>query len=155
MARLLLTALLLSMTGAAAAADAPARVAAAETVAEQFVRAWNAHAPPLFGALLAADADWVTASAMVLEGRADIEAYLAREHAGWARQTTMTAEKISARAVSADIFIVMLEWRITDPARAAAERSFTGANQFVAVRGADGWRVVAGQVTSGRGRAAR
>jgi uncharacterized protein (TIGR02246 family) len=154
MARLLLTALLLSMAGAAAA-DAPARSTAPETVAETFVQAWNAHAPGLFGALLASDADWVTASAVVLKGRADIERYLAREHAGWARETTMTAEKTSARAVSADVFIVKLEWRITDPTRTEAERSFTGANQFVAIRSAEGWRVVAGQVTSGRGRAAR
>lgn len=150
MRRLPLLVLVLATAGGAARGDEPSRPG---TLAERFVEAWNTHAPKSFGIVLAVDADWVTASGIVLRGRADIEDYLAREHATWARETSMAAVAISSRAVAKDVVVVRLEWSITDSAQTRTERTFPGVTQFVAERTGQQWRVVSGQVTSGRGRA--
>jgi uncharacterized protein (TIGR02246 family) len=124
----------------------------AREVATRFVEAWNAHDAEAFGALTAMDADWVTASGIRLLGRDKIQAYLADEHATWARKTTMKALNIHVRPLGAKTAIVLLEWEIATPAEAGAAASVArGNNLFVAIDD-NGWIIVAGQVARARTR---
>ena len=129
-----------------------AQLSEVDAIAEQFVRAWNEHDMEAFGRLFVVDADWVTASGLHVNGRDDIQAYLAREHATWAKATTMKALDTRVRRISADMAIVFLQWQIEgalDPA--SKEVTMTrGNNLFVASMQQNGWSIVAGQVASRR-----
>ena len=121
-------------------------------VATRFVEAWNAHDAAAFGALTATDADWVTASGIRLLGRDKIQAYLADEHATWAKRTTMKALNIHVRSLSAKTAIVLFEWEIATPGEAGSAPSVArGNNLFVAIDD-NGWTIVAGQVARARTR---
>ena len=61
----------------------------AGTLADAFVHAWNAHDGRAFGRLYADDADWVTVGGERHKGRIAVEGALAKEHAIWARTTTL------------------------------------------------------------------
>jgi uncharacterized protein (TIGR02246 family) len=120
-----------------------ARVAEPEGLVNGFVAAWNSHDAAAFGKLFAADADWVTASGLRLRGRDKIQAYLAEEHATWAKTTRMQATNIHVRRASADTVTLFFEWEITDIAAGSSRR---GNNVFVATRPDAGWIIGAGQV---------
>ena len=117
-----------------------------------FVAAWNSHSPAAFGQLMAADADWVTASGQRLRGREPIQEYLAEEHATWAKTTTMKALSVHVRLIDDKTAVVMFEWQIRTPGAAGAEPTVThGNNLFVAVKNGD-WLIVSGQVARARPR---
>ncbi len=119
-----------------------------ESVVAVFVDAWNTHDREAFGKLFAADADWMTASGLRLRGRDRIQAYLAEEHAGWAKRTRMKATNVHVRVLANDSVSVMFEWEITDSADGpgAASQRRLGNNFFVVARTDTGWIIVAGQV---------
>lgn len=122
----------------------------ARDLATRFVAAWNAHDAPAFRALMAGDADWVTASGVRLRGRDNIQAYLAEEHATWAKPTTMRAMNIHVRALNRSTAVVLFEWEISTPGKdGGAPAVARGNNQFVAVDD-KGWAIVAGQVARAR-----
>jgi uncharacterized protein (TIGR02246 family) len=116
-----------------------------------FVAAWNAHDPRALDAVLAEDADWVTATGQRIAGRERIQSFLAGEHATWARSSRMTASNRTLRAISADVAVIHFDWEITGAVdRQGKTAVFLGVNSFVAHKGPAGWRVVAGQVTNAR-----
>jgi uncharacterized protein (TIGR02246 family) len=133
-------------TWAAASFSGEAPIQEARSIATRFIEAWNAHDAPGFGALMAKDADWVTASGIRLRGREKIEAYLAEEHATWARQTSMRAMNIHVRPLGGKAAIVLFEWEIATPSQEGGAPTVTrGNNLFVASN--DGrWTIVSGQV---------
>ena len=115
-----------------------------DDVATQFAEAWNQHDVGAFGRLLAADADWVTASGLRLHGRAKIQEYLAKEHSTWAASTRMRVVSIHVRALSADAASVFFEWEIVALASAgSAAGAGRGNNLFVVSRSGADWRVTA------------
>jgi uncharacterized protein (TIGR02246 family) len=121
-----------------------------ESLATRFVDAWNSHDAAAFGALMAVDADWVTASGIRLRGRDSIQAYLADEHATWAKSTTMRATNIHVRSLSRNSAVVLFEWEISTPAESGGAPSIArGNNLFVAVMGG-GWAIASGQVARKR-----
>jgi uncharacterized protein (TIGR02246 family) len=120
-----------------------ARAAEPDALVNGFVAAWNSHDAAAFGKLFAADADWVTASGLRLRGRDRIQAYLAEEHATWAKTTRMQVTNVHLRRLNPDTVTVFFEWEITD---AAAGSSRRGNNVFVATRSGAGWSIGAGQV---------
>jgi len=123
-----------------------------DVVAERFVRAWNEHDTETLGRLFAVDADWVTASGLHLHGRDDIQAYLAQEHATWAKATTMKAMDTRVRRLSGNMAVVFFQLQIEgvlDP-RSKEVTVSRVSNIFVATRQHDGWAIVAGQVASRR-----
>ena len=121
-------------------------------VVTRFVEAWNSHDFAKFGALVAKDADWVTASGSRLQGRDRIQGYLADEHATWAKQTTMKSLNIHVRPLDVKTAIVFFEWEIATPGEAGAAPSVArGNNLFVAVDD-NGWTIIAGQVARARTR---
>jgi len=120
----------------------------ADEVAKRFVAAWNEHDAPAFGQLLAADADWVTASGLRLHGRAKVQEFLAKEHSTWARTTSMRVVSIHVRPLSSNAAGVFLEWEIVETAAASepAPSARRGNNLFVVTRAGGGWVIAAGQV---------
>ena len=99
---------------------------------------------------MADDADWVTASGIRLLGRDKIQAYLADEHATWAKTTTMRAMNVHVCSLNRDSAVVLFDWEIATPAEDGGASSVArGNNQFVAVRDG-GWRIVSGQVARKR-----
>jgi uncharacterized protein (TIGR02246 family) len=135
--------LLAWMTAVAAAQLSPA----AGAVVEAFVHAWNTHDGPALGRLYADDADWVMVGGGRLKGRNAIEAALAREHAGWARITTLRATDVVVRELDRERAIVMFKWEITSDAERAA-RPFRGNTVLVVAKARDGWVIVAGQAAA-------
>ena len=123
-----------------------------EALADRFVRAWTRHDIHAFGSLFTDDTYWVTASAVKVRGGTAIQAWLQKEHSGWAKATTMTARNTSVRHLSTDTAVVLLEWEIAglmdSQGQPAAPAS--GISLFVAARRSGEWRIIAGQVTSGR-----
>ncbi len=146
----LLALLICTWAGASVAAEAAERDAG--DLATRFAAAWNAHDPISFGALMATDADWVTASGIRLRGRDRIQAFLAEEHGTWAKSTTMQVMNIHVRPLNNKTAIVLFEWEITTPGEAGGAPSVSrGNNQFVAVDD-KGWIIVSGQVARARPR---
>jgi uncharacterized protein (TIGR02246 family) len=86
---------------------------AAGALAAAFVDAWNTHDSRAFGRLYADDADWVTVGGETHKGRVPVEAALAKEHASWARTTTLRATDVVVRAIDSENAIVMFKWEIT------------------------------------------
>jgi uncharacterized protein (TIGR02246 family) len=94
--------------------------------------------------VLSEDADWVTVAGTRLKGRSEIQAFLDKEHSGWARTTSMRTTDVAIRLLGDDAAVVSFNWEITregqpsDPSR--------GINMLVVAKQGDGWRVVSGQV---------
>lgn len=117
-----------------------------EVVVSQFVDAWNAHDMKVFDDLITTDADWVTASGSRLSGREKIRAYLAEEHATWARTTRMAASNAYVRHLNRSTAMVFFEWQITSTKEGDSAKPRHGNNLFVVRQFGPGWIIAAGQV---------
>src|SRR5687768_11461574 len=113
--RLLALALLLAWPAMSLPAEGQSKNA--DVLATRFVEAWNRHDASAFGALMTKDADWVTASGIRLSGRDKIQAYLADEHATWAKTTTMRALNVHVRTLGDKSAVVLFDWEIATPAQ--------------------------------------
>jgi uncharacterized protein (TIGR02246 family) len=131
------------MTAVAAAQLSPEAAA----LVDAFVHAWNTHDGPAFGRLYADDADWVMVGGERLKGRIAIEEALAKEHAGWARKTTLREADVMVRELDRERAIVMFKWEIASDAERAA-RPFRGSSVLVVAKARDGWVIVAGQAAA-------
>ena len=99
---------------------------------------------------MATDADWVTASGIRLRGRDKIQAYLAEEHATWAKPTSMRAIEHPGASDEQQDGSRPFEWEIATPGKEGGAPSVArGNNLFVAVDD-KGWIIVAGQVARAR-----
>lgn len=127
---------------------APAQTLGPDEVVDLFARAWNAHDMKAFCDVLAEDADWVTVAGTRLKGRTEIQAFLDKEHNGWARTTSMKTKGVATRVLGADAATVFFNWEITRAAGRDGQPSAPsqGVNLLVLAKQAAGWRVVAGQV---------
>jgi uncharacterized protein (TIGR02246 family) len=122
----------------------------AKDLATRFVAAWNTHDAAAFGALMAVDADWVTASGIRLAGRDRIQAYLGEEHSTWAKHTIMRASNIRVRALDAKTAVVLFEWEIETPGNEGAAPTISRGNNLFVVAHETRWSIVAGQVARTR-----
>jgi uncharacterized protein (TIGR02246 family) len=119
----------------------------AEDLVDAFVQAWNAHDGPTFGRLYADDADWVMVGGERLKGRTAIEAALTKEHATWARMTTLRATDVSVRELGAGHAIVMFKWEIASDAERGGRR-FRGNSVLAVAKARQGWVILAGQAAA-------
>jgi uncharacterized protein (TIGR02246 family) len=140
---------LLLAWGGAAQSDEVAE-SGAGTLATLFMEAWNTHDAAAFGRLMASDADWVTASGIRLRGRDGIQAYLADEHATWAKASTMRAMNIQVRALNRKTAVVSFEWEISTPADDGGPPSVARGNNLFVTLKEGGWTIVSGQVARKR-----
>ena len=82
-----------------------------------------------------------------LKGRVVIEQALAKEHASWARTTTLRAADVSVRELDRQRAILMFKWEISsDAERGAPPRR--GSTILVVENGRAGWVIVAGQAAA-------
>jgi uncharacterized protein (TIGR02246 family) len=88
----------------------PQRAAAA--LADRWRRAWNGHDMRSAGELLAPDADFVNVGGRWLRGRSQFIDYHVRLHEMQMRNSTWSNLALTARALSADVALAHLEWRI-------------------------------------------
>lgn len=132
--------------GSALAQSAPPAPPGPEVVAKQFADAWNAHDMAAFGDLFATDADWVTASGSRMNGREKIRAYLAEEHATWAKTTRMEAANVHVRHLNRSTAMVFFDWTLTPTQGAKGAKVRHGNNVLLATKFGPGWIVAAGQV---------
>jgi uncharacterized protein (TIGR02246 family) len=128
------------------AGAAARQTSAAGALAEAFVDAWNTHDVRAFGRLYADDADWVTVGGDRHKGVA-IEGALAKEHASWARTTTLRASDVAVRAIDSENAIVMCKWEITRPEESAV-KPLRGSTLLVAARRDGRWIITVGQAAA-------
>jgi uncharacterized protein (TIGR02246 family) len=120
---------------------------AARDLVDAFAQAWNTHDGPAFGRLYADDADWVMVGGERLKGRTAIEEALTKEHATWARTTTLRATDVSVRELDPGRAVVMFKWEIASNSERGA-RVFRGNTVLVAAKARQGWIIVAGQAAA-------
>ena len=122
--------------------------AQAQTVAHAFAAAWNAHDVNAFQELFEFDADWIAASGVRHKGREAIVSDLQKEHAGWARTSTIALADMIERPVTGDVSIVTFAWQIVMVDSSNTSRSMPGTTMVVARRVNNRWWILAGQVAA-------
>jgi len=85
---------------------------AAAVLAERWQRAWNEHDMQGAGELLAPDADFVNVGGRWLRGRSEFVDYHVRLHEMQMRNSTWSNLALTVRAISSDVAVAHLEWRI-------------------------------------------
>jgi uncharacterized protein (TIGR02246 family) len=85
---------------------------AAAAIAEQWQCAWNAHRMDRMASLLAHDVDFVNVTGRWLRGRAEFLEHHVRVHEMQMRESRWTNLNLNVRAISADVVLAHLEWRI-------------------------------------------
>jgi uncharacterized protein (TIGR02246 family) len=128
------------------AGAAAGQTSAAGALADAFVDAWNTHDVRALGRLYADDADWVTVGGERHKGRVAVEGVLAKEHASWARTTTIRATDVAVRAIDQNA-IVIFKWEITRPEESAV-KPLRGSTLLVAARRDGSWIITAGQAAA-------
>jgi uncharacterized protein (TIGR02246 family) len=129
------------------AGAAAGQTSAAGALADAFVDAWNTHDVRALGRLYADDADWVTVGGERHKGRVAVEGVLAKEHASWARTTTIRATDVAVRAIDSENAIVIFKWEITRPEESAV-KPLRGSTLLVAARRDGSWIITAGQAAA-------
>ena len=82
-----------------------------------------------------------------LKGRTAIEEALTKEHAGWARRTSLRATDVTVRALDAERAVVMFKWEITSDAERGA-KPFRGNMVLVVTKARERWVIIAGQAAA-------
>ena len=132
--------------------SAPSAATTPEIVIDRFMQAWNSHDMSGICRVFAEDADWVSVNGSRVKGCEEIQSLLGKEHAAWARTTTIAKTSSSIKFLSRDAALVHLHWEMTGaPARAGAPVGpLRGVTLFATAKRGANWVVVAGQVTGSR-----
>ena len=111
------------------------------------MQAWNTHDARAFGRLYADDAEWITVGGERHKGRVAVEGALAKEHASWARTTTLRATDVVVRDIDSEHAIVMFRWEVTRTEDGVA-KPLAGNTLLVAAKHDGRWIIVVGQVAA-------
>jgi uncharacterized protein (TIGR02246 family) len=119
-------------------------------VVDGFIRAWNTHDMKALAALFTEDADFVNVAGTWWKGRAVIQAMHERTHATRFKDTTLVETNTTVRSVRPDVAVLHFKWELSGQLDQDGKRAMTrhGIMQIVAVKQADGWRIVAAQNTN-------
>lgn len=123
------------------------RGTSAESLAGEFVEAWNSHDGRRFEELFTSDAYWVPTVDSRLDGRAAITADLDTAHKSWARRTTLAIDEagVTSREIAPGVAVVLFHapFRQADGSLTAPGNAL----MLVAVKQDDTWRIASGQIT--------
>ena len=121
-------------------------------VVDGFVRAWNAHDMKALAALFTEDADFVNVAGMWWKGRAMIQTMHERTHAARFKGTTLVETNTTVRTLGPDVAVLHFKWELSGELDQDGKRAITrhGIMQIVAVKQADGWRILAAQNTNAK-----
>lgn len=126
-------------------ASSSAQSASPETLIDDYGKAWNSHDGKAFERLFTDDVIWVDGQGKRTEGR--IGKDLADIHTmAWAKETTVTQSAIKVRTLRPDVAVILFHGTLVaqqQGKRIEADRAMI----VVAVKGSDGWRIAAGQIT--------
>jgi uncharacterized protein (TIGR02246 family) len=144
---LVVSALLAAVSAPAARAAEAARP---EDLVAGFIRAWNAHDMKALAEPFTEDADFVNVAGMWWKGRALIQTMHERTHATRFKDTTLVETNTTVRMLGPDTAVLHVKWELSGELDQDGKRAMTrhGIMQIVAVRRADGWRIVAAQNTN-------
>jgi uncharacterized protein (TIGR02246 family) len=119
----------------------------ARALTDAFVQGWNAHDARAFGRLYADDAEWIAVGGERHRGHVAVEGALAKEHASWARTTTLRATDVVVREIDSENAIVMFRWEVTRAEEGGA-RPLRGNTLLVAAHREGRWIIVVGQAAA-------
>ena len=121
-----------------------------EALVEGFISAWNTHDMKALAALFTEDADFVNVAGMWWKGRAMIQTMHERTHATRFKDTALVETNTTVRTVSPDVAVLHVRWELSGELDQDGKRAMTrhGIMQIVAVKQADGWRILAAQNTN-------
>ena len=135
-----------------------AQSASPERLVDDFVTAWNSHDEKAFDRLFTDDVIWVESSEKRQEGRSEVMGGFARIHSatGWAKNSTVTPSAIKVRTLGPDAAVVLYHANLAGRPDKDGKHmpDVDRAMMIVAVKGSDGWRITAGQITKPASKAA-
>jgi uncharacterized protein (TIGR02246 family) len=123
---------------------------AAEAIAAEWQAAWNAHDMSRIGALITADADWITVGGRHLRGAAEVQSVHHTLHESALRHTVWANHSVDAQPIGADAALLHLAWAVSGEtdANGTLRPPRKGLFTWVLVRDAQGWRIRAAQGTN-------
>ena len=124
-----------------------------EALIEAYQRAWNTHDIKALASLFTEDAEFGFASGDFIKGRAEIQAGHERSHGAWFRKSTGTFTITSLRFLHPDVALIRHDGVVTGVVDEAGKPTpdHSAVALVVAIKTADGWRIVAKQATRPRG----
>ncbi len=125
-----------------------AQSASPERLVDDFAKAWNSHDGKAFDRLFTDDVIWVPIAEVRTEGR--IVKELAEIHTtGWAKSTTVIPSATKVRTLRPDVAVILFHLTLAGRLDKQQKRmpDVDRAMIVVAVKGSDGWRIAAGQIT--------
>jgi uncharacterized protein (TIGR02246 family) len=135
----------LLLASALFAAKAAAQSTTPEAVADDFVKAWNSHDVKAFDRLFTEDAIWVPVAEVRVVGHADVVKGFEDIHNTWAKKTTITAKDTKVQLVRPDVAVILFHAKYVQDGKEVP--MLDRAMILVVVKGADGWKIAAGQLT--------
>jgi len=121
-----------------------------EALVDGFILAWNTHDMKALGELFTEDADFVSLGGMWWKGRPQIQAMHERSHAGRFKTSTLVETNTTVRMLGPDSAVMHFRWEVSgapDP-DGRRGRVLHGIMHIVAVKQAEGWRIISAQNTN-------
>ena len=117
---------------------------------DTFVRAWNAHDMKALAELFTEDADFVNVAGMWWKGRAHIQTMHERSHAAKFKDTMLVETNTTVRMLRPDVAVLHFKWELSGELNPDGKPAITrhGVMHIVAVKQANGWRIVSAQNTN-------
>jgi uncharacterized protein (TIGR02246 family) len=137
-------ALISAFVGGGSTAFAAVPVAAAESLVERFVAAWNSHDLAAFERLFTSEATWVATFDARDEGREAVLDDFRIAHEGWAKSSSVAASDALVTDLRPDVAVVQFNLMMT---MGQGKEPLGRTLLLVASREADGWKIAAGQLT--------
>ena len=126
-------------------ASSSAQSASPERLVDDYAKAWNSHDGKAFERLFTDDVIWVAADG----GRTEcsIGKELAEIHTiGWAKHSTVIPSATKVRTLRPDVAVIFFHLTLAGHQQ-GKPIEVDRAMIVVAVKGSDGWRIAAGQIT--------
>jgi len=116
-----------------------------EAVVDDFVKAWNSHDVKGFDRLFTENAIWVPVAEVRVVGHADVVKGFEDIYNTCAKKTTITAKDTKVQLVRPDVAVILFHAKYVQDGKEVPV--LDRAMILVVVKGADGWKIAAGQLT--------
>jgi uncharacterized protein (TIGR02246 family) len=118
-------------------------------LAEQYVKALNAHDTKAFSQLLTDDAEWLTFNSGHLKGRQQIIENMTRSHQTQYKESVWSVEGVEVAFLKPDVALVYVDWSIRGERDSGGRTIPPHSSVFgwVVVKQPDGWKIRSAQNT--------
>lgn len=114
-------------------------------VADQFVKAWNAHDMKLFDKLFTDEAIWVPVAETMDKGKKSIIKDLREAHNTWAKATTLKHEAVTTQMISPMVATLFFHAHFIVDGKVIPQ--IERAMIFVVTKKSGRWQIASGQLT--------